>query len=92
MPRALGRRQGNAPVAGSGDVGPRLAQRPGRWGCAPTGGEGLPREGGRVGRQALERRKETALGLAGGLGLPLPHPDYFGHRWIITDSQEGRAA
>lgn len=40
----------------------------------------------------MERRKETALGLAGGLGLPLPHPDYFGHRWIITDSQEGRAA
>ena len=46
------------------------------------------REGGWR-RQALSRGKEGAAGLAGGLRLPLP--DYFGHGWIMTDSQEARA-
>ena len=37
----------------------------------------------------MTRGKEGAAGLAGGLRLPLP--DYFGHGWIMTDSQEARA-
>lgn len=46
------------------------------------------REGGWR-RQALARGKEGAVGLAGGLHLPLP--DYFGHGWIMTGLQEVRA-
>ena len=40
-------------------------------------------------RQALARGKEGAVGLAGGLHLPLH--DYFGHRGIMTGLQEVRA-
>lgn len=35
-------------------------------------------------------RKEQG-GSSGGLGLHLLLPDYFGHRWIMTDSQEASA-
>ena len=93
MTRPLGRSRGNDSVIRKRDM------------CDPDWlrdllqGEGVPQLGekgcrereGEWAGQSLERGKEGAGGSSGRLGLLLPLPDYFGHRWIMTDSKEVRA-